>query len=67
MVEKTTKSAKAVAYEPRLKAEYKAFRADLQKELGLSNINQTPKLTKIVVSSGTGKHREDKKFRVNVK
>lgn len=57
-------SAKTVktAYEPRLKAEYKAFVKDLQKELKLDNVNQIPKLVKIVVSSGTGKHKEDKKY-----
>ncbi len=35
---------------------------ELQKELGLKNINQVPKLEKVVVSSGVGKKREDKKF-----
>ena len=34
----------------------------LQKELGLENINQVPKLEKVVISSGVGKKREDKKF-----
>ena len=48
---------------PRLKALYKNDLAKkLQKELELDNINQVPKLEKIVISSGTGKHKEDKKF-----
>ena len=34
----------------------------LQKELGLSNINEVPKLDKVVVSAGVGKKREDKRF-----
>ena len=56
------KSAKTVA-QPRLKALYNnEFKAKLQKELGLKNINQVPKLEKIVVSSGVGKKREDKRF-----
>ncbi len=56
------KSAKTVA-QPRLKALYNnEFKAKLQKELGLKNINQVPKLEKVVVSSGVGKKREDKRF-----
>lgn len=48
---------------PRLKALYdQKIAKDLQKELNLSNINQVPKLEKVVVSSGVGKKREDKKF-----
>ena len=50
-------------YIPRLKTLYKdEIRAKLQKELSLKNINQVPVLEKIVVSSGVGKKREDKKF-----
>jgi len=48
---------------PRLKEQYnKTLRKELQKELKLDNINQAPKLNKIVVSSGLGKKREDKKY-----
>ncbi|MDR0887161.1 MAG: 50S ribosomal protein L5 [Candidatus Nomurabacteria bacterium] len=50
------------SYEPRLKTAYKASLKDLQKQLGLDNVNQVPKLVKVVVSSGTGKHKEDKKY-----
>jgi len=50
-------------YIPRLKADYnKQIRADLKKTLKLANINQVPKLEKVVVSCGVGKKREDKKF-----
>ncbi len=48
---------------PRLKTLYQnKIAKDLQKELNLDNINQVPKLEKIVVSSGVGKKREDKRF-----
>ena len=38
------------------------IKAQLKEELGLKNINQVPKLEKIVISSGVGKKREDKRF-----
>ncbi len=48
---------------PRLKALYNdEITTKLQKELNLSNIHQVPKLEKVVISSGVGKKREDKKF-----
>lgn len=61
---KASKAKKAEAKaEPRLKALYKnELKAKLMKELGLKNINQVPELKKIVVSSGVGKKREDKRF-----
>ena len=50
-------------YEARLKTLYnKEIAKQLQKELGLENINQVPKLEKVMVSSGVGKKREDKRF-----
>ena len=50
-------------YIPRLKQQYQAELASkLQKELGLKNISQVPKLEKVVVSCGVGKKREDKRF-----
>ena len=59
---KTAKKA-AVKAQPRLKALYNnELKARLKKELGLSNINQVPELTKIIISSGVGKKREDKRF-----
>ena len=48
---------------PRLKQLYaKQYVAELQKELELGNVNQVPKLEKIVVSVGIGKHKDDKRF-----
>jgi large subunit ribosomal protein L5 len=61
---KATKNvAKAQLAQPRLKALYNSeLKAKLKEELGLDNINQVPELKKIVVSSGVGKKREDKRF-----
>jgi large subunit ribosomal protein L5 len=57
-----TKKA-VTAHVPRLKALYQEkLVAELQEELGLENVNQVPKLEKIVVSSGIGKHKDDKRF-----
>ena len=54
--------AKATNTAPRLKALYDSqFAKELQAELGLENINQVPKLEKIVVSVGTGKKKDDKR------
>jgi large subunit ribosomal protein L5 len=51
----------AVVTAPRLKALYNAsYAKELQAELGLSNINEVPKLEKIVVSVGIGKNKDDK-------
>ena len=48
---------------PRLKALYKdVFVKELQAELKLDNVHQVPKLEKIVVSSGIGKNKDDKRF-----
>jgi len=52
----------AVVTTPRLKALYASqYAKELQAELGLSNINEVPKLEKIVVSVGIGKNKDDKK------
>jgi large subunit ribosomal protein L5 len=46
---------------PRLKALYNSdYAKELQAELGLSNVNEVPKLEKIVVSVGIGKNKDDK-------
>lgn len=46
---------------PRLKALYAStYAKELQAELGLENINQVPKLEKVVVSVGIGKNKDDK-------
>ena len=61
MAEKKTAAVKSA--QPRLKALYNdELKAKLQKELGLANINEVPELKKVVISSGVGKKREDKKF-----
>ena len=50
-------------YIPRLKTLYQEeIEKSLQKELGLKNVNEVPKLNKVVVSAGVGKKREDKRF-----
>jgi large subunit ribosomal protein L5 len=62
--EKTTKTAKTAApYRARLRAEYNdKFVGELEKELGLTNVNQVPKLEKIVVNIGLGRAKDDKKI-----
>ena len=48
---------------PRLKLQYQEqIRAELKDELGLANINQVPELKKVVVSSGVGRNRDDKRY-----
>ena len=60
--------AKTAVYVPRLKTLYKdKIAKELQSELELTNIHQVPKLEKIVVSVGTGKKKEDKRFQEVVK
>lgn len=50
-------------YLPRLKKQYQETIAPkLVKDLNLTNINQAPKLQKIVVSSGIGKKKDDKRY-----
>jgi large subunit ribosomal protein L5 len=51
----------------RLKVEYQSKIAkDLQKELGIKNIHDVPKLQKIIVSTGTGRNKDDKKYQETV-
>jgi large subunit ribosomal protein L5 len=40
----------------------KQFVAELQKELGLANVHQVPKLEKIVVNIGLGRAKDDKRL-----
>ncbi|MBP3899586.1 50S ribosomal protein L5 [Candidatus Saccharibacteria bacterium] len=50
-------------YIPRLKTEYdEKIVKTLMKDLGIKNVNQIPKLEKVVVSCGVGKKREDKRY-----
>lgn len=47
----------------RLKTLYqKELTVQLRKKLGLSNVNQVPKLQKIVLNVGLGKHKDDKSY-----
>lgn len=61
---KTTKAAKADApYRARLRSEYASkYVAELEQELSLKNVNQVPKLEKIVVNIGLGRAKDDKKI-----
>ncbi|RWZ79564.1 MAG: 50S ribosomal protein L5 [Candidatus Chaera renei] len=53
----------APAYQARLKQLYvNEIRPQLQKELGLANLHQVPRLEKIVVAVGTGRHKDDKSY-----
>ena len=50
-------------YEARLKTLYnESVAKELKDELKLNNINEVPKLDKVIVSSGVGKKREDKRY-----
>ena len=66
MAETTTKkpaAKKAPVTTSHLKSDYQdKFVAELQKELGLDNVMQVPKLEKIVLNVGLGKSKEDKKM-----
>ncbi len=60
--------AKTANYVPRLKTLYKdTIVKELKSELELTNIHQVPKLEKIIVSVGTGKKKDDKRFQELVK
>jgi len=53
----------AAPYVPRLKASYESgLRTELKDKFGLSNVHQVPKLEKIVLSVGIGKHKDDKRY-----
>ena len=56
-------ATKSAVYTPRLKALYNdTYVKELQAELKLDNVNQVPRLEKIVVSVGTGKSKDDKRM-----
>ncbi len=60
---KTTKQTAKINYVPRLKQQYiDTFRAELQKELDLTNSHEVPRLEKIVVNVGVGRAKDDKKL-----
>ncbi len=55
--------ATKATYQPRLKTDYnKRIALELKNELKLNNLNQVPKLEKIVVSIGLGKGKDDTKL-----
>lgn len=59
---KPAKTAASSPAQPRLKQAYtQTYVAELQKELGLANVNQVPVLEKIVLNVGLGKSKDDKK------
>lgn len=61
MAEKTM--TQPATYQPRLKQLYiDKYVSELQKELGLKNANEVPKLERIVVNSGLGRAKDDKKL-----
>jgi len=61
MATATKKPASAVT-SPRLRREYnEKLVPELEKELGLKNLHQLPRLEKIVVNVGLGKAKDDKK------
>lgn len=53
--------AKAPVTTARLKQEYNAGQAELMKKLGVANVHQLPRLSKIVVNVGLGRAKDDKK------
>ncbi|CAN5375550.1 50S ribosomal protein L5 [soil metagenome] len=63
---KTTKTVKAKAatpYHARLRTQYNTqIVAELQKELGLTNVHQVPRVQKVVVNVGLGRAKDDKKM-----
>jgi large subunit ribosomal protein L5 len=56
-----TKTEKSKTTTPRLESQYAEFRAQLQKELGLGNPMQVPRIKKIVVNIGEGDAVENRK------
>jgi large subunit ribosomal protein L5 len=57
-----TAAKQKTAAVPRLKAQYnQKYAKELMKELNLSNINQVPRLEKIIINSGLGRAKDDKK------
>ncbi len=60
---KKTVAVKTAPVHARLRAAYNTtFIPELEKELGLTNVNQVPRLEKIVVNIGLGRAKDDKKI-----
>lgn len=63
MAESTKTARKAAPYSARLKQQFNdTIRHDLKKELSLKSVEEAPRIRKIIVSSGLGKARDDKKI-----
>lgn len=63
MATKTQASHNQTADTARLKALYRSeLMPSLQKDLGLKNVHQVPKLEKIVINVGLGKNKDDKHY-----
>jgi large subunit ribosomal protein L5 len=60
---KAAKPAKQVGTGARLRVQYNSsLNKELQKELGLKNLHQVPRLEKVVVNIGLGQAKDDKKI-----
>ncbi len=60
---KTKAPAASAATLPRLKKAYlEQYKTELKEELGLKNVNQVPKLEKIVINVGMGRSKDDKRL-----
>lgn len=60
--DKPAKPAKAVASGARLRVRYNTVIAkELQQELGLKNLHEVPRLEKIVINTGLGKAKDEKR------
>lgn len=63
MAEAKTTAKKNAPYSARLKEQFNAtIKHDLKKELELKSVEEAPRIRKIIVSSGLGKARDDKKI-----
>lgn len=62
MAQATAKKTK-VSHVPRLKKQYNDnFSSELLKDLGLKNINDVPKLEKVVINIGLGRAKDEKRL-----
>lgn len=58
-----TKTPEKTAYQPRLKKLYlDTVRENLKKELGVNNVHEVPRLEKIIVNTGLGKAKDEKRL-----
>ncbi len=59
----TATKSKPTAYSARLEVAYNTtIQRELQKELKLSNIHEVPRIEKIVLNTGIGRAKDDKKY-----